>query len=447
MGVALLIASGRGLAAGGASSTVVVDPNGAEGYSSVTAALASGAGTVILRPGRYRETLQIQRDVAFRGEGEVVIQGAPGTAILTASGRLILENLTFEGGDVGIIGTGRWTLTQVRFKAQRRAAVTLRGGELDVKGCVLEPGAPGAKGVVALEGARLRVSNTRVVGKFGRGFELSRATGDFVNTVVEGGVTGFHFVDSKVLLSGISLSGGSGPGVFCARSSVEVRASTFAGQEYALLCNDHSEVRLRELFSTGALRAGIALVESNLDAEDVQVVGAGSFGGLHLVNAQADVRRFWIHGSGSYGLNVREGRLRLSEGAVTGVKGSDGDGDGDGVHLRQVEAQLRSLTVSGSTGAGVVAADSSTVTLRDVELRGSGQAGLIVEGKSRVDAQELRVVDSQGPGLVVLDGSRLKADLLQANGNTQGMASVDCPSGSVLELTRTRGETPPAACP
>ncbi len=148
------------------TSLVVVDPDGATGVATIAQALArvDANGTIEIRPGVYRETLEVAKPVHLRGAG-----GDPAAVRVVAEGRTCLvargagvrvTGLTLTraaGGPCVDVTAGQASLEQVRVDSAGGDGVVVRSGaELIMRrSAVIDAG---GSAVVAAAGARAELA-------------------------------------------------------------------------------------------------------------------------------------------------------------------------------------------------------------------------------------------------------------------------------------------------
>jgi hypothetical protein len=244
----------------------------------------------------------------------------------------------------------------------------------------------------------------------------------------------------RTRLRRVTVEGGHGPGVWVVDGAVVLEDVAVTGHEFALATHG-ARLEVRGFTSVRARRAGLALVSSRGELEDVVVRESGRFGALQLVDSDLTLRRFRAEGVDAYGVHATNGRLRASEGTITGVRSSEGF-FGDGLHLRGVVAEVEGLVVRDAVGAGVLAAQGAELTLRNASLTGCREAGVVVERYGVVRAEGLEVRGSGGPALAALQDGVLWVDALTSTGNAEGLVWAECEGQTRVVLGRLQAEEP-----
>jgi hypothetical protein len=418
------------------------DGSSARPYRSLKSALAARRGAFVLRPGEYPGPFVIRNPTELRGEGAVVLTAPAGKTVLTTHSELLLVGVHLRGGDLGLTGSGHWRVEHVQFQEQRHTALEHRTGHLVIRESQFQGTDASRRGLAASKDSTLRLESVEVRGPYIRGAELNGSSAEIVKSMFEGVETAIQAVDAKLSLRDVTIQGGTGPGIFCTRGSTELVDVRIAGHDYGVMCRDAGRLLLRGVFSSGASRAGIALVGGTVEASDLVVTAAGNFGGVQLVGTTATLREFWIHGSQAYGISARQGSLQAHHGTITDVR--ENAGDSDGIHLRSIRAELSSLHIGRVRGAAVLAAEASQVRIRDVFLERIGSAGIVTDTGASIEAESLVAQTLDGPLAIALGRSRVHVDGFTMKGGKT--AVVSCADGSRASITRASGGVSASQC-
>ncbi|HCF56591.1 MAG TPA: hypothetical protein DFS52_01170, partial [Myxococcales bacterium] len=124
------------------ASAAAADADGSEErpFATIGAALAGArdGDTLAVRPGTYRETLSIEREVTLRGTRAAVVAPADGAQVaIDARARSTIEGLSVRGAAVGLRAAAPCTLRGVGFSGQGRRAVAIEGTRAELSGCSL----------------------------------------------------------------------------------------------------------------------------------------------------------------------------------------------------------------------------------------------------------------------------------------------------------------------
>jgi len=167
--------------------------------------------------------------------------------------------------------------------------------------------------------------------------------------------------------------------------------------------------------------------------DGIQTVESGSFGAIQLVSSEASIRHFWLHRSSDYAIHARDSRLEVEDGAITEVRGQ-GSEDGDGIHLRHSRGTIQSVLVRSAQGAGILAAEASSIALRDLQLLSCRGAGVLADTLAQIRASSLWVRSSQGAAVVALGRSTVAVQGLTSEQNQEGPVWAECQNGASVRL-------------
>jgi len=426
---------------------VSVPGDGSEGrpYQNLEAALSKlprDGGRIFLAKGLYRGPFQISAAVELRGTSSAVlfVEGGDAT-VVTARGSVLMKNLAIQGGGLGVDSFGRLTLEEVELSGQRRIAVQVSSGEIEVRRSRFAATISDGLGISAKLGARIRISDSRFDGPFKRAVELRGNQGSFEARDVawEGAKIGIHQIGGKSFLQNARFSDGSGPAVTVGKGELRAEQMVVIGHEYGVLANEGAVIFLRDFTSFRSQRAGIALVHARAELEGIQTVDSGTFGAIQLVSSEASIRRFWLHRSSDYAIQARDSRLQVDNGAITEVRGESSE-DGDAIHLRHSLAAIQSVLVHSARGAGILAAEASSVAVRDVQLLSCRGAGVLGDTLAQVRASSLSVRSSDGAAVVALGRSTIAVEGLISEQNREGPVWAECQNGARIRLWRAHVE-------
>jgi hypothetical protein len=171
----------------------------------------------------------------------------------------------------------------------------------------------------------------------------------------------------------------------------------------------------------------LALVASRGDLRDIQVLGAGTFGALQLLESDVRLRRFGLQDSAATGLVLDSGRLFAAEGSIVRTRADDPD-LGDAVHLRRGEVELRTLRVRAAAGVGLLAAQRARVKVRDLELERCQTGGVLAEGGAQLALRGVRVQHGAAPAVALLRRAEAELEAVSAPGSSE-LLWADCADG------------------
>lgn len=393
-----------------------------------------------LAPGRYTGPFELPPQTFVDGPETAVLTAEGLVTVLHAPGEVTLKGFSVVGGAEGLISGGNSTLSRLKFRGQRRAALIVSGGMLALNDTEFQTSLTEVLGLVLEKEGSARVSRTRWSGPFSTAIEAhfaapraaSPSSLEVSDATVEGAVRGLRLVNAgTVSLRRLTVRGGSGDGVLIARTHATFDTVLTVGHEYGLSLGEGAEVEGRNLRVLRAQRAGIAITHAQATLRDVRVIQSGDFGGVQVIRGNLWMERFRIEDSQSYGLTARNSRVVLRDGTISNTLDPDGI-TGDGLQLRYSEAQLVSVYVDHSANYGLLSAEGSRTTLVDVTLANNGAAGAVVETQGYLGGVAVTVDGSGGPGLIVMLGSAsLDGWTFQ---RLQGPAlAPDCEAGAVVK--------------
>ena len=116
------------------------------------------------------------------------------------------------------------------------------------------------------------------------------------------------------------MRGGRGPALYVAGVTLQLRDVRVSGHEYGLLSGGDARVDAKGLRSTGAERAGVALVRTQAVLEQVHVESAGQLAGIQLVSSEVRIRGLEVVGGRSSGLVTRDAQLTLEDATFVGPR-------------------------------------------------------------------------------------------------------------------------------
>ena len=388
-------------------------------------------------------------DVELVGGPAVVLAGTPPAPCLRTRGSVRLEGVQIQGGAGGLVAeSGSTALEGVSFSGQRGPAVEVRAGaELVLHGSRLQASVSGLAGVRVLAGGKAEIRDVRFEGPFQRAVEATRPAVLRLNRVqVQDAVTGLWLSGGAASLGSVDVRGGRGPGLYVAGGTLQLDDVRVEGHEYGLLTGDGARVEGRSVRSSGAERAGLALVRGKGRLEDVHVEAAGPMGGVQVISSELFIRGLSVQGGRSSGLVTRDAQLTLSESTFTGPRTADAT-DGDAVQIRGGRATLTGLRVSDCSGIGLLAAEGATVSLVRVAIVGAGVAGVAVQTEAHLEASEVSVERTQGPAVLVTDRGSARLRGMTARANRDGPLWAECSQGVEVQIEGWGGDVTPMPAP
>ncbi|WP_375756857.1 hypothetical protein [Corallococcus exercitus] len=392
---------------------------------------------VHLAAGRYEGPVRLPEGTRLKGEGPSTILAVTeaGATVVEAGRDTALEALVVEGGGWGLEARGPVRVHAVTFRSQAQGAIRLGAGALEGKGLRFEAGAGGQAQVavgVLVEAATgglptpsLILRDSAFVGAYERAV---RARGGAMVRLEEVSFQGPRMALSQeggvAVVERVRASGGAGTAFSTVEGTLTLVDVRIQGHEYGVTTN-RARLSVRGFTSEHATRAGLGLTATSGLLEDVVVKDAGNYGALQLTASDLEVRRFRLEGSREYGVVALQGRLRLREGTITDVSTADGIA-GDGLHLRQVEADVDTVTVERAKGTCVLATQRAHAVLRNARLSGCGLAALAVDTQATLESRNVNVSDTAGSVLLAIEDGQLHVEDLTAKDAKGELVSTDC---------------------
>ncbi|NBE80127.1 right-handed parallel beta-helix repeat-containing protein [Micromonospora rubida] len=312
-----------------------------------------------------------------------------------------------------------------------------------LEGCRIDE--VGQYAVVAQQASRPHLIRTTVVGG-----EVGLLVSDKATPVVDGceildarAHAVVTMADAAPTLSGSLIARARGHGLRCVGNSAprlsrcEIRESGAPG----VLVTDEAAPQLAGGAVVGCADAGVFLTghsRARLDGVSVRDSAIGvaveEEAAPHLTGLSIEGVRYGLHAAGGGG-RFEDGHVtgasaagaRVAGTAATALFNSRFTGCRIGVEVAGgARAELSSLSVEDSGGAGVLAGGPCAVTVSRSRISGSRGPGVRAGSGSTVDATDCEIVGNQGPGVLVETDLpvRLRGGVIRGNGGV----AVDAPS-------------------
>ena len=381
--------------------------------------IAAGARFEV-RSGLYQGPFVFPPGVVIEARGEVVFHAEGLDAVVVeGQGELALKGVSIQGGGVGLRARGNTVLDQAHFSGHHALAIEAVG-PVTAKDCVLKGLSSESKGIMVNHSA-LSLERVTFTGAFGRAIEAVHSAVNIRATRWEGPRIALHAVDSLSVVLDSKAHGGAGPAFFAARGALTLGKVSVEGHEYAVQTGTGTVLDVDGFSSKRALLAAFGLVETQARLNGLELEAAGSLGGIQAIGCALELTHSKIVDSTSTAVLARRGTLRLDDVRISGVRAEvEGNGSrslGDAVHLRDVTASLKNLTVSDVEGSAVYATAGAKVTIDHLISERAGEGVLLVERNSQVEANSVQSTGTLAPAVVVLEGASLKIDSLVVHGS------------------------------
>lgn len=408
-------------------------------WSSLGDALNHPPSHLHLAPGIYSGVFGVAPGFWVEGTSPVVLTSDQDVAVSMRE-RSRLSNVTVQGGQTGISAANGVTLERVSLSGQRRGAIYVDARDVTIDHCELHATVSETIGIEARPFARLTVRNGRFEGPFKRAIESRSETLDVSQSTFVDAVTAVWQSGGAARLADLRIERGRGPGIFMAEGKLALRAVVVQGHEFGLQARK-ATLDVSDFSSSGAERAGIALVGGTAQLVDIRVERSGDFGALQTVGTDYSLRRFTFSSLTAYGISSRDGHAAIADGVIVDVRDTDGD-LGDGLSLRSGHATVGNVVVRNAAGSCAVAAEGIEARLTTLELERCRVAGLIVDYAAHVDASSLIVRRAMGPAIVIPNSGTLKLVGLSSEKNEGGVIQANCAEGAHARIEGLKTDQP-----
>jgi hypothetical protein len=385
-------------------------------FPSITAALNSldlAGPNVITVQGTCKENVFIfyyQRLTIQSAPGRTaVIENAanPAGIVLQAFGcrGLVLVNLVIQGGSVGLLVN--------------------QASEAVIQNLVVKDN-PG-DGIVAQIDSTLGVESSKSINNGGVGLTVASKANATLSTVpgetilVSGNGGNGVVVDAgylQVNFGAIRVQHNAGAAVFVAQGELLMFGGNVAGAANVFQNNGEGI----DLFDTSSARFfGSNLIQNNGEV-GLQVVGGSSADFLAFTLADGTIGQTIVQGHSGPGVNVvRTSAATFNGPNVIRHNGSASDSLRSGTRIEHSNVTLVGTTITGNTGPGIVASESSTVNLLDgAVVRNNSEDGVRLKFQSNSGVSQPVTISGNGGSSVSCDASSL------AFGDFTGIKNVNC---------------------
>jgi SpoVK/Ycf46/Vps4 family AAA+-type ATPase len=401
--------------------TITVCAAGGGDYRSISAALkaAPDGATIVVRPGRYADMLELARPVTIAAESEgAVVESPRGPVVMMTAGSSTLRRLTLTGQDAAA------------------AAIEVTGGSLTLEGCEVTAA---ARAAIETRGAPASVSmrDGRVRNSAGAGVVISdHAAGTFERTVIE-----------HVRLDGVAISSGADPAFrACTISDVQGTGlvvsdnarGTVQGCEItritgpAVACSQNSTTRVSSAWIHDTGDVGVLVTSGARPLfEDCEIRDTGSHGIVLCDEADPVVRRCSVSRSAGEGIRVT-GRSRgaFSDCTVTDTAAA-------GALVSEASDPLfTKCRFRGTAKAALIVTDAAAGTFDRVDVRDPGHNGIEITSGANPLLRQANVAACRGHALTVLDEGRGRIEDSVLEG--AGSAGMRIANGGYPDVRGTR---------
>ncbi|MEU6461547.1 right-handed parallel beta-helix repeat-containing protein [Streptomyces sp. NPDC046976] len=458
---------------------LLVSPDRPGAYRAIADALADATdgALITVAPGRYDESLYINRAVTLAAEGAggtVEIAAASGSTLVLDAEAVRLTGLQLSGTDreapVLDVRRGQAALDGCRISGEAWAAVLAwQDGVVALRDCQVT-NAQGAGIVVtsgganAVEGTHIQEvgSSAVVVAEHGRltlrdcRLDRARGNGVCVNGQATAVVEATRISGSgkpalaveqnaRATLTGVEVSGSAALDAYLTSAAeVVLNRCSFTGSGgQAVRVGEGSAPVLRECLVAGARREGIHVsAGARPRLEDCRITGTPT-GLLVEAGGQAEGTGLTVEGAGTAAVHVADGAVVLDR--LTA--------DAGGTALRGVGSKAKLTVRDAELVTGIELSEGAAATLSALRLRSGGGTGLalasgaraevsgsaftgcstLVGAEAELDAQDSEFTGADGDGIRISAGGALTAVGCRVNG-ARGHG-VNVQASSRAELT------------
>ncbi|MGM9331203.1 right-handed parallel beta-helix repeat-containing protein [Streptomyces murinus] len=458
---------------------LLVSPDRPGAYRAIADALADATdgALITVAPGRYDESLYINRAVTLAAEGAggtVEIAAASGSTLVLDAEAVRLTGLQLSGTDreapVLDVRRGQAALDGCRISGEAWAAVLAwQDGVVALRDCQVT-NAQGAGIVVtsgganAVEGTHIQEvgSSAVVVAEHGRltlrdcRLDRARGNGVCVNGQATAVVEATRISGSgkpalaveqnaRATLTGVEVSGSAALDAYLTSAAevVLTRCSFTGSGGQAIRVGEGSAPVLRECLVAGARREGIHVsAGARPRLEDCKITGTPT-GLLVEAGGQAEGAGLTVEGAGTAAVHVADGAVVLDR--LTA--------DAGGTALRGVGSKAQLTVRDAELVTGVELSEGASATLSALRLRSGGGTGLVLSSGARAEvtgsaftgcstlvgaeaelsAQDSEFTGADGDGIRISAGGALTAVGCRVNG-ARGHG-VNVQASSRAELT------------
>lgn len=410
--LASLVGGGRALAVSARAGAWVSasarsgDGSRAHPFRTVGEALASGARTVFVAPGRYAERVALRPGVALIGSpgavlcapmGEAAASG--GEAVVTAEGGRLRNLVIDSGGALALRVRGPVQLEHVRISARGGGGLSVESGSIEWKGGAVTC-ASGAHTAISLApGTTAELERVAIEGPFMRGLVAEHARLSLTDVRIRGSALGIRLRGDRARFERVRIERGGDVGLFVGVGALTADRLEVSDHEYGVLAGDGSEVVLRAPSLARNRRAGLAAQHATLTVEGGEIADSGPFGGVQLSNTSAHLERLRVVRSTSEAVAVIGGEAEIRSLTIDGVRDPSGS-EGEGILVRRGHAVLGEVSIAHVSGLGLFASEASAVELDRLQLADCEGGSIAAESRSRIEGKVLRLSANRDPDLI-----------------------------------------------
>ena len=367
-----------------AGQTLVVAKNGKGQCMSLRVALRqAGPGCrIVVMPGVYRESLEVDRPVEIIGEGgpsEVVIESAKGPCLTLKAPGVRLVNLLLQG-----------------TSADAAPALLVAQGDALVEDCEIAAGA--GPGVLVQQHAEVRLARCLIAGPCRAGLRVEAGA--------RAAAAGCRIQNTRGV--GVELL----PGAHAALEDCEVYGQEAGGVEVEA----DARAELKGCRITGSGSAGLLVLERGQAAlDDCELAGHAGAGVLALAGAVVQLNGCRVSGNAGLGAAV------LGAGLLT-LDGCELKANVEPAVLFQHGAtvQMKGCKVSDGQSFGVVCGGAGRGVLEGCEIYGNARTGAKVEPGGSLLLVRCDLRDGRDTGILLFEDAEVTLEECVVHRNARG---------------------------
>ncbi len=418
--------------------TLTVAGTGPADFATLGAAIAAAepGQRILILPGCYTESLQIDKPVTLIGQGkagEVQIKSIDSPCITIQSDQVNLHNLAIhacrEAGNALFFGVevshGTVLLEQCSITSDSLACLSLHGSTTNatVRGCTIRNGA--AAGIDMYDGAQGIIEECVVQGNARAGIEVSHGASPIIRRckIQHGLASGIFVTDNGLGLieaCDVLSNGGAGIAVSFGGNPLIRNVAIHDNQGAGVFVYKQGGGMIESCTISGNLAAGIEIKEGGDPTVRRCAIHSGQFSGVYAhAYALGRISQCQIHANSDTNVTIAEHSATvLRECQIY-------DGKAEGVwYTRRAEGTLEGCDIYGNTQAnlvlhagsnpiikrcqiragkfaGVLADEDAGGLLDDCQISQNGDSGVILQARSNVTLLRCRIQQNQQYGVVV----------------------------------------------
>jgi nitrous oxidase accessory protein NosD len=340
---------------------------------------ATNGGTVLVKPGTYREVFTVTGNISIRGEGdrskiilEVTGKDIPG--IRVKSGKLTIEGIT------------------IKAASQNTGCVEFVGGSGTLMDCDISGG---SLSVVRISDTAVAIHRCLIHGGAEVGVYLGGDSGGaLVDCDIFGNKTGIAcFGTSHPMISGCRIHENQSSGINCkAKSHATIEKSIVSGHDIGIVFSDETTSTAQSCQVTTNSDIGIACTDtSKPQIENCEIFENGT-GLLCVKHAQPAVNNCQIFGNKTSGITFSD----QSSGTIRDTKVFK---NLQGIDIHRNASPSLTKTELFENKSGIFAKDESRAKFTVCKILRNGDGGVSLWGKTQTIFESCTITENKGFGI------------------------------------------------